>query len=359
MPPTTTGSRPNPSPEVAAAPHTKRINFEKPLDWGVVKGETALITGGASGIGLAITTALAENGARVALLDVNETSGSQIEQDLAAKGFEAKFIKTDVTSWESQLAAFKDVLAWSDNRLDIVVTSAGVRPHNIKDLIIGQQEANHPDEDPIKPPMSTIDVNLTGTYYSTYLSLTYFTRLAKTTADATASGDSSNWRPQLVLISSMAGYREQVLAPDYCASKHGVRGVWKGIRNYGEDFGNFQANLLAPTFIDTPLVPQAVRNRLVQRGLIMGTVADVVSGAMRCICDDSVEGKSILFLSLALPEGIADTEGKSARAICCVKGDEGNPGSRNFDLGDDIDDYSSGRALLEHVKANAFRKTGS
>ena len=276
-------------PATVAHGMKRKVDFEKPIKWEVIRGKTAIITGGASGIGLAIATTLAINGARVVLLGTNDASGLQAQQDLTSRGFEAKFIHADVTDWESQLAAFKDTLAWSGGRLDIVVTSAGVRAHNIEHLILGQQQGTETHADPVKPPMDTFDVNLTGTFYSTYLALTYFTRL---------TGDPPQGelplQPQLLLINSMSGYLERTLAADYVGSKHGVRGIWKAIRHNGELFGNCQANMLAPTLIDTPMVLPAIKKHLQENGITMGTVDDVVAGAMRCICDDAVESKSTL-----------------------------------------------------------------
>ena len=56
-------------------------------------------------------------------------------------------------------------------------------------------------------------------------------------------------------------------------------------------------------------------------------IEDVVAGAMRCICDEQVEG----------------------RAICCCQGSIGKPGSLNFDLGDDLIDANAGAEILSKV----------
>ena len=257
---------------------TPKVDFTKSLDFNVVQGKTALVTGGASGIGLGIVTSLAEKGARVAVLDLTDAAGAQVEQDLASN---VKFFQTDVTSWDSQLAAFKAILAWSGSRLDIAVLSAGVRSHNMKDLVLDQD----PNADPVKPPSTVFDVNLVGTYYTMHLALTYFSRFA-------SQGTSDGWKPQLLFICSLAGYAEQALSVDYCASKHGVRGIWKAIRAHGFLFGGCQANLLAPTYINNRQAASRPRGETsLVNDIKMGEVADVVAGAMRCICDDAVHGE--------------------------------------------------------------------
>lgn len=56
------------------------------------------------------------------------------------------------------------------------------------------------------------------------------------------------------------------------------------------------------------------------------------AAAMRCICDPEV----------------------NSRAVCCVKGKDGEPGSLNFDLEDDIGTLSGGKALLDNMMRGAF-----
>lgn len=65
---------------------TKKIDFAKPLDLSVLNGKVALVTGGASGIGLGIVEALVQAGALVAICDVNEEVGKQVEGDLLGEG---------------------------------------------------------------------------------------------------------------------------------------------------------------------------------------------------------------------------------------------------------------------------------
>lgn len=269
---------------------TPKINFNDPVEYTNLSGRTAIITGGASGIGQGIAQALIGYGTRVAVLDLSWPSGSESNKD---EKDNIKFFQCDVSNWDSVLAAFKQVLLWSGDQLDIVIMSAGLRSHNIKDLVLN----GNVEGDPVKPPSDVFSVNLLGTYYTAYLALWHFTHL-KSRKDGTEVG----WKPQLLFLGSLASYVEHPLSTDYCASKHGVRGLWKSVRAHGAVFGGCQMNLLAPTFINNRQGSAKSRGEGFSTSLSsdvkMGEVADVVAGALRCICDVNVDGQYSPFFQL-------------------------------------------------------------
>ena len=86
-------------------------------------GKAALVTGGASGIGLAVATALAEGGATVYIGDINEEAGRGLAAQLQKAG-KAEFLRLDVTSEESVSDA-KRVITERHEALDILVNAAG------------------------------------------------------------------------------------------------------------------------------------------------------------------------------------------------------------------------------------------
>ena len=74
-------------------------------------GKTALITGGASGIGAAAALQFSEQGARVAVLDIQEEEGNQVVETIKANGGEAIFVPCDVSRAESVDKAINEVIS--------------------------------------------------------------------------------------------------------------------------------------------------------------------------------------------------------------------------------------------------------
>lgn len=92
-----------------------------------LKGKTAIVTGGAKGIGQGIAFRLGEAGASVVIADMDEVAAQATVQDLTRKGFTVSAVKTDVSSEEDvqRMVAFTKETYGS---LDILVNNAGIYP---------------------------------------------------------------------------------------------------------------------------------------------------------------------------------------------------------------------------------------
>jgi len=92
---------------------------------GRVAGKVALVTGGSRGIGKAISSLLAKEGATVFVTDIDEKAGNTLVQDLTAKNFAASFLRLNTADEANWKSVFEQVKAQHE-RLDILVNNAGI-----------------------------------------------------------------------------------------------------------------------------------------------------------------------------------------------------------------------------------------
>jgi len=106
------------------SPDSKFIPLDALLDF---SGKRALVTGGAMGIGRAVACRLAEAGAFVTIIDINEEKGRSAAENINADGLKADFIKCDVASEEEiKNTVAKSILNMGG--IDILVNNAGIFP---------------------------------------------------------------------------------------------------------------------------------------------------------------------------------------------------------------------------------------
>lgn len=105
-----------------------------------LRGKKVLITGGASGIGFAAASRLAEAGADVTLVDTNREKGTAAAQALIEAGYKAFFVTCDISNEEEVKAALKGAIGRM-NGIDILVNNAGIFPATPL-LEVNSQELN-------------------------------------------------------------------------------------------------------------------------------------------------------------------------------------------------------------------------
>jgi 2-hydroxycyclohexanecarboxyl-CoA dehydrogenase len=201
---------------------------------------TAVVTGGASGIGLAIAGRLAGDGHQVAVLDVNGDAAAMAAQTIAASGADAVGVTADVTDRAAIAAGLEQVHARL-GPVTVLVNSAGL-------------DGFDPFLD-ITPERwdRLLAVNLTGTFNMCQLVL----------PDMIGEG----WG-RIVNISSSSTHSGQPFMAHYVSAKSGVNGLSKSL---ALEFGprGITVNVIPPGFIDTPMLRAAER-----RGLLGGSVEE-------------------------------------------------------------------------------------
>jgi len=193
-----------------------------------LKGKSVLITGGASGIGEAALRAFVKAGAFVTFGDINEDLARTLVKEL--RDDKVRFVKCDTRVWADQLDLFKTAIDRSPSRtLDIVLANAGVSG----DDNVFNDNADAETGEPVEPDLTILNVNLVGMMLTAKLALHYFPRQKE-------AGDHS-----LIFTSSVAGYADHAGAPQYGASKWGVRGIMHTLRGTRPTTGA-RVNVIAP-----------------------------------------------------------------------------------------------------------------
>ena len=139
------------------------VTCDANFDTSNVKGKTAVITGGANGMGEAYVRHLVAAGAFVVFGDVDDQTGHKLEGELNGK---AQYVTCDVTQWKHQLAMFKQAIANSPNhRVDFVIANAGIS--GFDDVFHVKPE----EEDPEEPKLQILKINGIGVLYTSQLAL--------------------------------------------------------------------------------------------------------------------------------------------------------------------------------------------
>jgi NAD(P)-dependent dehydrogenase (short-subunit alcohol dehydrogenase family) len=194
----------------------------------LLQNHIAVVTGAASGIGRAIASGYAREGAQVVLLDVNEKAAGEAAKEIREAGGKADSFVLDVTRREDCAGIAKQI-ADKVGPVSILVNNAGIARRN---GMLGAAEAVINDWEDI------IAINLTGVFNVTHAFLEPL-RAAK---------------GRIVNIGSIQSFvhLRTPSSPAYTASKHGVLGFTKALAaELGKD--GVRVNAIGPGFIETPL----------------------------------------------------------------------------------------------------------
>ncbi|MDH5164128.1 SDR family NAD(P)-dependent oxidoreductase [Heyndrickxia oleronia] len=246
-------------------------------DYFQLKNKVCVITGAASGIGLATAQLLAEVGSKVVLLDINEKSGKEMEADLNNQGHSARFIKCDVTK-SADCQHVQELLEKEYGSVDVLFNNAGI----IRRKSVVELEENDWD--------LVIDVSLKGVY----LLSKYLIPLMAATGGGSIINTGSGW-----------GLKGGDQAAAYCAAKAGVVNLTKAMAiDHGPQ--NIRVNCICPGDTDTPLLRDEAKQLNLNEDIFL-----ISSGADRPLArigkpQDIANG--VLFLASELASWVTGTE---------------------------------------------------
>ncbi|HKR16533.1 SDR family oxidoreductase [Rhizorhapis sp.] len=222
-------------------------------------GKTIAVTGGGSGIGEAIVRRLAGEGARVAVLDIDEANATRV----AGEADRARAFRVDVTDAAALAEAFTQVVS-EFGGLHGAVNNAGVGGPFVA-------SANYPLEwwDRI------VAINLSGVFYSLRAQLPHLV----------AQGGGA-----IVNMASICGFIGQAGTAGYVATKHAIIGLTKTIAlEYGAQ--GIRCNAVCPTYVRTPLTLAELNDPEVWQQL------DARHATGRCATPEDVAAMTVFLLS--------------------------------------------------------------
>ncbi len=197
-----------------------------------IQGKTAVVTGGASGLGRATVELYASKGANVAIFDMNEELGTQVAEGL---GDNVAYFNVDVSSEESVQAAINGVMD-KFGALHIVNNYAGIGPAC---KTFGKKGPH-----PIDLYMKIVMINQVGTF-----------NVARLAAEQMAKNEPVNddgCRGVIINTASVAAFEGQVGQVAYSATKGAIVGMCLPMARELEPYG-IRVNTIAPGLIHTPL----------------------------------------------------------------------------------------------------------
>lgn len=230
-----------------------------------MKGKNVIVTGGASGIGLAIATRFSIEGANVAISDINEKNGEE-----AAKSINAFFVKSDLSKQEDCKNLIKEVEK-KFNGIDILVNNAGI------------QHVSPIDEFPEEKWNFIINLMLTAPFLLTKYAWPFMKK--------------NNWG-RIININSVHGLRASEFKSAYISAKHGLIGLTKTAALEGAPFG-ITVNSICPAYVKTPLVENQIADQAKVHGISETEVIEKImlkKAFIKKLVEPSEVAEMILFL---------------------------------------------------------------
>ncbi len=190
-----------------------------------LRDKVCLVTGAASGLGKAIALRFAEEGARVAIADLNKAQAQAVADEIKGLG-----VAMDVTSEDQVNRGVAEVVSkWGG--VDVLVSNAGI-------------QIVHPVEEfPYADWKKMLAIHLDGAFLTTRACVPHMKR----------SGRGGS----IIYMGSVHSKEASVLKSAYVTAKHGLIGLAKTVAKEGGNHG-IRANVICPGFVRTPLVDKQI-----------------------------------------------------------------------------------------------------
>jgi len=214
-----------------------------------LKDKSAIVTGAASGIGKEIAHVFAQEGAKVAIADMNQAAADAAAADIRAAGGEAIGVTMDVTDEKGVNDGVAAVVA-AFGGVDILVSNAGIQiVHPIEEFSYAEWK-------------KMLAIHVDGAFLTTKACLPHMYQ----------SGRGGS----IIYMGSVHSKEASLLKAPYVTAKHGLIGLAKVVAKEGAAHG-VRANVICPGFVRTPLVEKQIPEQAKTLGI---SEQDVIKNIM-------------------------------------------------------------------------------
>jgi len=214
-----------------------------------LKDKSAIVTGAASGIGKEIAHVFAQEGAKVAIADMNQAAADAAAADIRAAGGQAIGVTMDVTDEKGVNDGVAAVVA-AFGGVDILVSNAGIQiVHPIEEFSYAEWK-------------KMLAIHVDGAFLTTKACLPHMYK----------SGRGGS----IIYMGSVHSKEASLLKAPYVTAKHGLIGLAKVVAKEGAAHG-VRANVICPGFVRTPLVEKQIPEQAKTLGI---SEQDVIKNIM-------------------------------------------------------------------------------